>query len=152
MRKIPLAGRDVSCVALGCMSFAGFYGATTEEDSQDCLSAAVELGIDHWDVAEIYGMGHAETMIGQFLRHNPVDVSIATKAGIYTEPDRHFSNAPDRLRASLEGSLKRLGRDRVELFYIHRREPARPIEEVMEFLVHLCGEQKQLQIRQLLLQ
>ncbi len=140
MRKIPLAGRDVSCVALGCISFAGFYGATTEEESQACLAAAVELGIDHWDVAEIYGMGHAESMIGQFLKDNPVDVSIATKAGIYLEPKRHYSNAPDTLRASLEGSLKRLGRDRVELYYIHRREQERPVEEVMEFLVTLIEE------------
>ena len=140
MKTRSLAGRNVGCVGFGAMSFAGFYGATTDEESQDCLAAAVDLGIDHWDVAEIYGMGHSEKMIGEFLKNSDADITLATKGGIYTKPTRHFSNAPDRIRASLEGSLKRLGRDSVELYYIHRREAERPVEEVVEFLVTLIEE------------
>ena len=140
MRKIGIAGRQVGCIGLGAMSFGGIYGPTTEEESQDCLDAALALGIDHWDVAEIYGDGHSERMIGRFLGATPAPVTIATKAGIYRTPSRHFSNAPDRLRASLEGSLERLGRDRVELFYVHRREADRPVEAVMEFLATLVEE------------
>ena len=140
MKTRALSGHQVGAIGLGCMSFGGIYGATTEEESQDCLAAAVDLGIDHWDVAEIYGLGHCETMIGQFLASHPADVKIATKAGIYFEPKRHYSNAPDTLRASLEGSLKRLGRDKVELFYIHRREAERAVEKVVETLVGFIEE------------
>ncbi len=140
MKTRPLSGHQVGAIGLGCMSFGGIYGATTEEESQDCLSAAIDLGVDHWDVAEIYGMGHSEIMIGRYLASHPADVKIATKAGIYFEPKRHYSNAPDRLRASLEGSLARLGRSKVELFYIHRREAEREVEEVVETLVGFIEE------------
>ena len=140
MNTRNLAGHPVAPMGLGAMSFGGIYGATTEEESQDCLAAAVELGLNHWDVAEIYGLGHCETMIGQFLKHADAKITLATKAGIYFEPTRHYSNAPDQIRASLEGSLKRLGRDHVELFYMHRREQERPVEDVMEYLVTLIEE------------
>ncbi|MEL6798775.1 MAG: aldo/keto reductase [Pseudomonadota bacterium] len=140
MKTRQLAGYDVGAIGLGCMSFGGIYGATDDDTSFACLEAALDLGITHWDVAEIYGAGHSETVLGRFLAQTPADVTIATKAGIYANPERFFSNAPDRLRASLEGSLTRLGRDRVELFYIHRREQERPIEEVMETLAGFIEE------------
>lgn len=140
MKQRRIGSRSVGRVALGCMSFGGIYGATSVDESQECLAAALDLGVTHWDVAEVYGMGHCERMIGQFLRDNAADVVIATKAGIYAKPGRHFSNAPDRIRASLEGSLERLGRDHVELFYMHRREIERPVEETMEYLVTLIEE------------
>jgi aryl-alcohol dehydrogenase-like predicted oxidoreductase len=91
-------------------------------------------------VAEIYGEGVSETVMGKFLAQHRADVSIATKAGIYQKPTRHFRNDEEALRRSLEGSLSRLGRDRVELFYIHRREAERPIEQVMETLVGFIEE------------
>lgn len=140
MRKITLAGREVGAIGLGCMSFGGIYGATDAEASHACLAAALDLGIDHWDTAEIYGMGVSESVMGEYLRQAPADVSIATKAGIYHEPERNFRNDEGSLRASLEGSLKRLGRDRVELFYIHRREAARPVEAVVETLAGFVEE------------
>ena len=135
-----LAGRDVGAIGLGCMSFGGIYGATDEAESFACLDAALALGIDHWDVAEIYGMGVSETVMGRFLAQTGARVSIATKAGIYATPERHFRNDEAALRRSLEGSLARLGRDRVELFYIHRREAARPVEAVMETLARFVEE------------
>ena len=138
--KRTVAGRAVGAVGLGCMSFGGVYGGTDEEESFACLAEALNLGIDHWDVAEIYGEGVSETVIGRFLSQTRADVSIATKAGIYPKPERHFRNDEGALRRSLEGSLTRLGRDRVELFYIHRREAERPIEEVMETLVRFIEE------------
>ena len=96
MRKITLAGREVCAMGLGCMSFGGIYGATDEIESFECLQAALDLGVDHWDVAEVYGMGLSETILGRFLKASGADVSIATKAGIYPKPERHFSNAPER--------------------------------------------------------
>jgi len=122
------------------MSFGGIYGRTDTDESFACLQAALDLGITHWDVAEIYGMGISEQIIGQVLKDTHAKVTLATKAGIYPKPQRHYRNDYDSLRASLEGSLGRLGRDRVELFYVHRREAARPIEEVMEGLARLRDE------------
>ncbi|QXT40449.1 aldo/keto reductase [Gymnodinialimonas ceratoperidinii] len=135
-----LAGRDIGPIGLGCMSFGGIYGATDEKESFACMQAALDLGVTHWDVAEIYGGGVCESVIGRFLAETGADVTLATKAGIYTQPRRHFSNAASDLRRSLEGSLKRLGRDRVELFYLHRREHERPVEEVMETLAGFMAE------------
>jgi aryl-alcohol dehydrogenase-like predicted oxidoreductase len=135
-----IAGRSVGAVGLGCMSPGGIYGATTEAESFACMTEALALGVDHWDVAEIYGGGLSETLIGRYLAQTRADVSLATKAGIYLQPERHFRNDAEALRRSLEGSLARLGRDRVELFYIHRREAARPVEEVMETLVGFIEE------------
>jgi aryl-alcohol dehydrogenase-like predicted oxidoreductase len=138
--KRDLAGRSVGAVGLGCMSFGGIYGGTDEDESFACLAEALALGVDHWDVAEVYGNGQCESVIGRFLSQTRAEVSIATKAGIYAKPSRHFRNDAEALRRSLEGSLTRLGRDRVELFYIHRREAERPVEEVMETLVGFIEE------------
>ena len=138
--KRDLAGRSVGAVGLGCMSFGGAYGGTDEEESFACMAEAIGLGVDHWDVAEVYGHGLSETVMGKFLAQTRAEVSIATKAGIYREPTRHFRNDAEALRRSLEGSLTRLGRDRVELFYIHRREAERPVEEVVETLARFIEE------------
>ena len=142
MKQRMIAGRSVGAVGLGCMSFAGFYGATDEAESLACLAAAVELGVDHLDTAEMYGQGLSEEIIGKFLRQSGARVSLATKGGIYTQPTRHFSNSPEALRRSLESSLRRLGVEHVDLYYVHRREAARPVEEVMETMVRFVEEGK----------
>jgi aryl-alcohol dehydrogenase-like predicted oxidoreductase len=135
-----LAGHEVGAVGLGCMSFGGVYGATDQAESHACLAQAIELGVTHWDVAEVYGMGLSERVIGSYLAQSNVPITLATKAGIYQKPTRHFRNDAEALRRSLEGSLERLGRDRVDLFYLHRREADRPIEEVMETLAGFIEE------------
>ena len=134
-RPLGADGPRVKAVALGCMSFGGMYGATSEDESLECLQAAVDRGIDHLDTALIYGAGSSERIIGRFLRETHAEVTVATKGGIVSKPVRRFDNASDTLREALEGSLERLGRDHVELYYIHRREAERPIEEVMETLL-----------------
>ncbi|MEJ6393717.1 aldo/keto reductase [Gymnodinialimonas sp. 2305UL16-5] len=140
MKQRQLAGHDVGAVGLGCMSFGGIYGATDEDESFACLQAALDLGVTHWDVAEVYGDGVSETVIGRFLAQTGAQVTLATKGGIYRQPERHFSNAKDRLRASLEGSLTRLGRDRVELYYVHRRDHTIEVETVMETMAGFVEE------------
>jgi aryl-alcohol dehydrogenase-like predicted oxidoreductase len=122
------------------MSFGGMYGATDIDASFACLEEAARLGVTHLDVAEIYGGGRCEEIMGAFLKGRPGPYHIATKAGIYTQPTRHFRNDRDSLRRSLEGSLKRLGLDRVDLFYLHRREAARPLAEVIETLASFIEE------------
>ncbi len=124
------------------MSFGGIYGPTSEAESHRTLHRALELGIDHLDVANIYGNGVSEEVIGSFVKRHPGRFTIATKAGINNGPPRSFDNSPSYLRECLEGSLRRLGVDHVDLFYIHRREQARPIEAVVETLVRLKDEGK----------
>jgi aryl-alcohol dehydrogenase-like predicted oxidoreductase len=132
-RQLGLSGPSVSAIGLGCWNFAGPYGPTTERESHETLAAARYLGINLIDTANVYGKGISETVIGNHLRHNPGHFRIATKAGIRRDPStgaRYFDNSAGHLQNELEASLKRLGVDHVDLFYVHRREADRPIEEV----------------------
>ena len=143
MRRLGVDGPEVGAMGLGCMSFAGVYGATDEATSHRTLDMAKERGFRFLDTANIYGNGVSETVIGNYLKGAKGDWVIATKAAIRVEEgERFFDNSGPHLRAELEGSLKRLGVDHVDLFYIHRREAERPIEEVMETLLALKDEGK----------
>lgn len=125
------------------MSFGGFYGPTDRAESHGALKRALDLGIDHLDTANVYGSGVSEEAIGSFLKDNPgVKFVIATKGGIEPKPTRHYDSSPGNLRTRLEESLKRLGVDHVALYYVHRRDRSRPIEEVMETLARLKEEGK----------
>ena len=144
-RKLGKNGPDVSAIGLGCWSFAGAYGATDEHESHNTLKKALDLGITFLDTANVYGAGISEKTIGSFIKDNPDKFTIATKAGIYRDPKtniRSFNNSPEHLREALEKSLSHLGLDHVDLYYIHRREEERPIEEVMETLVRFKREGK----------
>lgn len=139
-RRLGPSGPMISAIGLGCMSFGGIFGATTKPESFACLDAALDAGITFYDTANIYGMGISETVLGEWLASRKPDVVLATKAGVATTPTRHFDNSAAYLRAELTASLKRLGRESVELFYIHRREASRPIEEVVGTLKDLIAE------------
>jgi aryl-alcohol dehydrogenase-like predicted oxidoreductase len=142
MKKRLVNGREVGAVGLGCMSFAGAYGPTDIDESLACLRAALDCGIDHFDTAERYGGGLSEEIIGRFLRETGAQVSIATKGGIYVDPERHYDNSEATLRRSLESSLRRLGVERVDLYYVHRRQADIPIEEVVGTLGRFVEEGK----------
>lgn len=145
MRRLGSFGPLVSSVSLGAMAISGTYGPSNETETMRLLARAVELGINHFDTGDIYGMGLSEELIGRFLRETKARIVVATKAGIRFVPatgERRIDNSPAYLRSALEKSLKRLGREQVELFYVNRREPDRPIEEVMETLVQLKREGK----------
>ena len=124
------------------MSFGGIFGDTNEAESLACLDAMLDQGIDFIDTANIYGMGISETIIGKWLTSRKPDVSIATKASFVPGPPRRIDNSERHLRAELESSLRKLNRDHVELFYIHRREHARPLAEVVGSLSRLIEEGK----------
>ena len=128
------------------MSFAGVYGATTEEVSHATLAAMLDLGMDHVDTSNIYGMGVSEQVIGRFLAKQGKAKGrlfhIATKAGIRVDRaagKRWFDNGAEHLTAELEGSLKRLGVEAVDLFYVHRRDRGIPIEDVAGTLAGLVA-------------
>lgn len=103
------------------------------------LDACLEFGIDHVDTSNVYGMGRSETVIGEWLkrRGGECPFTIATKGGITRSPDRRFNNDPEHLTEQLEGSLKRLGVEAVDLYYVHRRDKAHEIEAVTETLAGL---------------
>ncbi len=141
-RQLGKSGPMVSAIGLGCMSFGGIFGPTSQAESFACLDAARDGGITFFDTANIYGMGVSETVLGDWMRLRKPDVHIATKASIVSGVARKFDNSANYLRAELEASLQRLRVDHVALFYIHRREEARPIEEVAETLGRLIDEGK----------
>lgn len=136
-RSLGANGPKVGAVGYGAMSFSDFYGKATQEGSFQVLDACLELGIDHIDTSNVYGMGRSEEWIGAWLKsrgENPF--TIATKAGITRTPEgaRCFDNSRAHLEGELDKSLARLGVEAVDLFYVHRRDADLPIEEVAETL------------------
>ncbi len=142
-RKLGTTGVEVSAMGIGAMSFSNFYGPTDTEKSHAILNKALDLGIDHIDTSNVYGGGVSEERIGSFLANQGKQAGdlfkIATKAGITRDADgnRVYDNSAKHLTEELENSLKRLNVEQVELFYVHRREPDRPIEDVTETLASL---------------
>jgi aryl-alcohol dehydrogenase-like predicted oxidoreductase len=141
-RQLGQNGPKISAIGFGCMSFAGFFGPTDETTSHQCLDAVWDAGINFLDTAEIYGMGLSETILGTYGKSRPHTFHIATKAGIRPGHDPMIDNSPEYLRTALEGSLKRLGTDHVALYYIHRREQTRPIEDMVQTLHRFIDEGK----------
>lgn len=141
-RKLGTTGPVVSAIGLGAMSFGGIFGSTDEAESFACLDVMLETGITFIDTANIYGMGISETVLGKWLASRKAKVTLATKASFVSGPERRIDNSEAHLRTELEGSLRRLGRDHVDLFYLHRREHARPLEEVVGTLARLIDEGK----------
>ncbi|NJM83734.1 MAG: aldo/keto reductase [Tabrizicola sp.] len=141
-RQLGSDGPLVSAIGLGCLSFGGIFGATSQDESLRCLDAAWDHGITFLDTANIYGNGVSESVIGAWLKTRPHRPVIATKASIVAGPDRRIDNSANHLRSELEASLRRLCVDHVDLFYIHRRERSRPVEEVVQTLKSLIEEGK----------
>lgn len=145
LRHLGRDGPAVAPMGVGAMSFSDVYGPTTEDNSRAILDLALDSGISLIDTADIYGMGRSELAIGAFLRDRPGArdrLVICTKGGIIPGPPRRFDNAPDYLEAALDASLTRLGIDCVDLYYVHRRDHARPIEEVADTLARLVAKGK----------
>jgi aryl-alcohol dehydrogenase-like predicted oxidoreductase len=132
----------VSAVGFGAMSFGGFYGATNESESLRTLSAALDLGIDFWDTANVYGEGLCEERIGKFFAEDKSRrsrVTLATKFAIRRRDDgaRFFDNSKAHIREALDGSRKRLGVDHIDLYYVHRVDKSVPIEDTVGELARL---------------
>ncbi len=147
-RTFGKLGPPVGAIGFGAMSFGGFYGPTTEAESHAALTACLESGTTHWDTSNVYGPEISETVIGTYFKaHRGArqSVHLATKGGIRRKPgssERVFDNSPAYLRECLEASLRRLGVENVDLYYIHRRDPSRPIEAIMETLLDFKSEGK----------
>jgi aryl-alcohol dehydrogenase-like predicted oxidoreductase len=143
-RRLGKDGPLVDEVGFGAMSIAGAFGATSTEASRKVLDLVLAQARPHIDTALIYGPFVSEELIGAHLKAHPAarkHVSIATKGGINPNP-RGVNNAKTFMRECLEGSLKRLGVERVDLYYVHRRDHSIPIEEVMETMAGFVREGK----------
>jgi aryl-alcohol dehydrogenase-like predicted oxidoreductase len=148
-RRLGPGGPGVSAIGIGAMSFGGFYGPATEAESHALLAAALDLGIDHIDTSNVYGMGVSERVVGSFLgkqgKTRNGRFRVATKAAIRSDPEsgrRYFDNSAAHLEEELDASLGRLGLEAVDLFYVHRRDPGVPIEEVTGTLAGLVAKGK----------
>jgi len=151
MKHISLGGLDVARIGLGTMAMSGYY---LDPDSSDvesirAIQRALELGVTHIDTAEIYGPYANEELVGRALKGHRDEVVVATKFGLVAHSGAGpgvLDSSPANIRTAVEGSLKRLGTDRIDLYYQHRVDPNTPIEDTIGALAELIAEGKVLHI------
>ncbi len=132
-RKLGSQGLEVSAIGLGCMGMSQSYGPADEAESIATLYRAIDLGCTFLDTAEVYGPFKNEDLLGRALASRRHQVTIATKFGFHFDngPQRSgLDSSPARIRAAVDGSLKRLKTDHIDLLYQHRVDPAVPMEDV----------------------
>jgi aryl-alcohol dehydrogenase-like predicted oxidoreductase len=151
MKHISLGGLDVSRIGLGTMAMSGYYLDPNSSDAESIrtIQRALELGVTFIDTAEIYGPYANEELVGRALRGRRDDVVVATKFGLVSHAGGGpgvLDSSPANTRTAVEGSLKRLGTDRIDLYYQHRVDPNTPIEDTVSALAELVTEGKVLHI------
>jgi aryl-alcohol dehydrogenase-like predicted oxidoreductase len=143
-RTLGRDGLDVSALGLGCMGMSEFYGPADDEQSIKTIQRAIALGVTLLDTADMYGVGSNEQLVGTAIADRRDDVVLATKFGIVREEGRprRVDSTPDYARQACEASLRRLGVDHIDLYYMHRRNPDVPIEETVGGMAELVSEGK----------
>ncbi|HRH45258.1 MAG TPA: aldo/keto reductase [Pyrinomonadaceae bacterium] len=145
-KKLGNSDLEISAIGLGCMGMSEFYGETNEKESLETLEKALDLGLNFYDTADMYGPFTNEELLGKFIQGKREKVVIATKFGIERDPNdwtkRGINGKPEYVRRAVEGSLKRLGIDEIDLYYQHRVDPSTPIEETVGAMAQLVKEGK----------
>jgi aryl-alcohol dehydrogenase-like predicted oxidoreductase len=144
MRHVSLGGLDVSRIGLGCMGMSAYYGGAGSDDAESVrtIHRALDLGVVFLDTAEIYGPYINEELVGKAIARRRDEVVLATKFGFMShrggaEAVQGFDSSPQSIRAAVEGSLKRLRVEHIDLYYQHRVDPATPIEDTVGALAEL---------------
>ena len=145
-RSLGALGPEVSAIGLGCMGFSQSYGPSgTHEEAVALIRAAVERGVTFFDTAEAYGPWANEELVGQALAPYRGQVVIASKFNMLFDSDgkpQGQISRPDQVRSAAEGSLRRLGVETLDLYYLHRVNPAVPIEEIAGAVANLVADGK----------
>ncbi|MDJ0875700.1 MAG: aldo/keto reductase [Desulfobacterales bacterium] len=147
VRNLGQSGISVSAIGLGCMGLSEFYGEPTPtSEAISLLHRAVDMGITHFDTAEIYGQGQNEQLLGKAFSGRWDQIVLATKFGPQRDPATGafvgVDGSPANVRDSCEKSLKRLGAEKIDLYYLHRVDPATPIEDTVGEMAKLVQEGK----------
>src|SRR6476660_6801669 len=147
MKHISIGGLEVSRIGLGAMSMSGYYniGAGSDAESIRAIHRALDLGVTHLDTAEIYGPYTNEELVGRALKGRRDQVVVATKFGFVSHAGGGpgvLDSSPANIRVAVEGSLKRLATDHIDLYYQHRVDPNTPIEDTIGALARLVDEGK----------
>jgi aryl-alcohol dehydrogenase-like predicted oxidoreductase len=140
-RQIGREGLTVSAIGFGAMSIAGVYGAADDDESIATVRRALDLGITLIDTADVYGGGHSEELVGRAIQGRRGRVVLATKFGGGAR-ERGGNGRPEYVRQSIEGSLRRLNVDSIDLYYLHRVDFTTPIEETIGAMAQLVQEGK----------
>lgn len=139
-------GPEIGVQGFGAMGISEFYGDTDETAARDTLEAALESGVTLIDTADVYGQGANEEFLAPFLAAHRDEVVLATKFAIERRADdpayRGVNNTPAYIRSSVEGSLRRLGIETIDLYYMHRRDPSVPLAESVGAMAELVAEGK----------
>ena len=140
-RRLGSWGLEVSPIGFGCMSIARTYGPSDENESIELLHHAFDVGIDFFDTADVYGSGLGEQLVGRAFKSMRDEVTIATKGGITfrEQTTRGVNGDPAYLRSCCDESLRQLGIDAIDLYYLHRVDPHVPIEESIGALADLVA-------------
>jgi len=145
-KNLGSQGLTASRIGLGCMGMSEFYGHRNDHESINVLHHAIQLGVTFWDTADAYGPHLNEELVGKSLKGRREKITLATKFGIMRDTAnpqlRGLNGKPEYVQSACEASLKRLDVDVIDLYYLHRKDPATPIEETVGAMAKLIEQGK----------